>query len=65
MKHYGRPHFKALRLSEDELDKLLRISAITAHPGDFSKTVRYLIATHPEPAELAKQAQQAMAAQRG
>lgn len=67
MRH-SRPVFKALRLSEDEFDKLTRLGAMYG-TENFSATVRRLIHIAPEPAELSRlamaQAQQAMAAQRG
>jgi hypothetical protein len=54
--------FCAVRLSPANVDKLQRLSPLAGAPGDRSKTLRWLIETMPEPAELAKQA---MAAQRG
>jgi len=48
--------FRSLRMTPAEVDKIERLSPIAGSPGNFSKTLRWLVATFPEPADLAAQA---------
>jgi hypothetical protein len=48
--------FRSLRMTPAEVEKIERLSPIAGSPGNFSRTMRWILATFPEPADLAAQA---------